>query len=88
MSNINTRRNDATTALNFGKLLAVFGWVLIALGGLISLTLIGAVIGIPMILIGCLLTFVFGKMLSDRGNAILKDLAEEQSRAAQGPAGN
>lgn len=88
MSNINTRRNDATTALNFGKLLAVIGWIFIALGGLLTLTLIGAIAGIPMILIGCLLTFLFGRMLTNRGNAIMKDLAEEQARAAQEPAGN
>ena len=59
MSNINTRRNDATTALNFGKLLAVIGWIFIALGGLLTLTLIGAIAGIPMILISHNLRQVF-----------------------------
>lgn len=73
-----TQRADAQTALSVAKFLKIFGWILISMGILLSLTLIGAIIGLPMIFGGCLMVFFFSRMFKKRANAMLQDIEESE----------
>lgn len=52
-------------------------------GGVIfTLTIIGAIIGIPMIGVGCIMVFFFSRMFKKRGDAMLQDIDDDALRMA------